>query len=111
MARLIQVANLPDSIDSLDLQALFQVHGAVRSALIARDIETGRSTGVGFIEMASEEEGAAAIAALNHLEHYGHELSVCWNAVFSKRLADRQKMFGPMNIINEDTMGEDFDRQ
>jgi RNA recognition motif-containing protein len=73
MAGLIQVGNSPDSVDNLILQRLFEVHGAVRSAMINRHFETGGSTGVGFVEMESNESGAAAIAALNHREHFG-----CW---------------------------------
>ena len=79
MARVIQVGNLPDSFDSLVLQRLFEVHGAVRSSMVNRYLETGCSTGVGFIEMASEEGGAAAIAALHHREQGGRVLSVCWS--------------------------------
>ena len=77
MKRLIQVANLPDSVDSLALQRLFELHGDVRSAMVNRHFETGRSTGVGFVEMASEKGRAAAIMALHHREHSGHVLSVC----------------------------------
>jgi len=78
MAQLIQVCNLPDSVDGRGLQRLFELHGAVRSATVNRHFETGRSTGVGFIEMASKQRGTAAIAALHHRQHWGQVLSVCW---------------------------------
>jgi RNA recognition motif-containing protein len=79
MARLIQVGNLPDSVDNGLLQRLFEAHGGVRSASVNRRRESGRSTGVGFVQMASDKGGDAAIAALNHQEHLGHALSVCWS--------------------------------
>ena len=111
MARLIQVGNLSDSIDSLALQQLFEEHGAVRSAMIARHFETGDSTGVGFIEMESEEDGAAAIAALNHREHCGRVLSVCWSESSKHGAADREQMFGPMNMTGDEVAGKESPRR
>ena len=102
MARIIQVGNLPDSVNSGALQRLFEVHGAVRSAMINRHFETGLSTGVGFVEMKSEEGGAAAIASLNHREHFGCMLSVCWSERSGIPAADRQQMFGPMNMMSDE---------
>lgn len=89
MARRIQVGNLPGSVDSLALQRLFEAHGAVRSAMVNRHFETGFSTGVGSIEMASEEGGAAAIAALNRRELGGRVLSVCWCQIPTHPVEDR----------------------
>ena len=94
MARYIQAGNLPDSVDDLALRRLFEAHGAVRSAVISRHVESGRSAGAGFVEMESEEGGTAAIAALHHLEYGGRVLSVCWsNPVLMNLIADRQRMF------------------
>jgi hypothetical protein len=111
MARLIRVTNLPASIDSLILQGLFDMHGSVRSAMIARHFETGCGTGVGFIEMESEESGWEAILALNHREHFGRVLSVCWSENSNSRVADRQQHFGPMNILSDEMTGFERDRQ
>jgi RNA recognition motif-containing protein len=102
MPTVIQVGNLPDSIDGPGLLRLFQAHGAVRSADIARHLETGRSTGVGFVEMESEEEGAAAIAALNHQECFGRVLSVCRSDISNDEIADGQQIFGPMNMTGNE---------
>jgi RNA recognition motif-containing protein len=101
MARLIQVGNLSNSVDNLDLLHLFETHGAVRSAMISKHLETGRSTGFGLVEMESENAGAAAIAALNRQEHFGRVLSVWWNDIINERVADREQIFGPMNMTNE----------
>jgi hypothetical protein len=104
VARLIHVGNLPDSVDGHALRRLFEVHGVVRRATIHRHYETGRSTGAGDIEMESKRNGAAAVAALNHREHLGRVLSVCWSAGAST--ADRRQMFGPTNLTSEEAMGK-----
>jgi hypothetical protein len=106
MARLIQVMNWPASIDSLVLQKLFELHGAVRSSMIAKHLETGCSTDVVYVEMESEEAGAAAIAALNHQKHYDHVLSVGWSEKTDQCLEDRRQMFGPMNMMSDELMGK-----
>ena len=69
MARKIYVGNLPWSTTSSDLEAIFSPHGAVRSAEVISDRETGRSRGFGFVEMETDEGLQAAISA-----HYGHEI-------------------------------------
>jgi len=63
---MIQVGNLPESIDSPGLRQLFETRGVARSAIIAGHSEIWRSTGVRFVEMAFEEVRMAAIALLNH---------------------------------------------
>ena len=74
MARKIYVGNLPWSTTSADLEALFAEHGAVSSAEVISDRETGRSRGFGFVEMESGAE--EAIQALNDSEVEGRKLVV-----------------------------------
>jgi len=76
MSRKIYVGNLPWSTTSADLEAMFAPHGAVRSAEVISDRETGRSRGFGFVEMESDEGLQAAIAALNGQEINGRPLTV-----------------------------------
>lgn len=76
MGKKLYVGNLSYSVDSSELQQLFSQHGNVTSAQIINDRETGRSKGFGFIEMASDEEAEAAIAALNGAQHGGRALTV-----------------------------------
>ena len=76
MARKIYVGNLPWSTTSSDLEQLFAAHGAVRSAEVISDRETGRSRGFGFVEMETDEGLQAAIAALNGHEMNGRPLTV-----------------------------------
>src|SRR5277367_2027331 len=76
MGKKLYVGNMSYDMDSSSLQTLFSSHGTVQSAEIISDRETGRSKGFGFVEMGSDEEAAAAIAALNGQEHGGRALTV-----------------------------------
>ncbi|MEN9664287.1 MAG: hypothetical protein RLZZ326_650 [Planctomycetota bacterium] len=76
MSRKIYVGNLPWSTTSSDLEQMFSPHGAVRSAEVISDRETGRSRGFGFVEMETDDGLQAAIAALNGHELNGRPLTV-----------------------------------
>src|SRR5687767_4991025 len=76
MGRKLYVGNLSYDVDSSQLQSLFEAHGTVQSAEVINDRDTGRSKGFGFVEMGSDEEAQAAIAALNGQEHGGRALTV-----------------------------------
>jgi cold-inducible RNA-binding protein len=58
------------------LEAMFAPHGTVQSAQVIMDRDTGRSKGFGFVEMGSNQEAQAAIAALNGKESGGRTLTV-----------------------------------
>ncbi len=60
----IYVGNLPWSTTDSDLEELFNGVGAVISARVITDRESGRSRGFGFVEM-SQEDGQKAIAEIN----------------------------------------------
>jgi RNA recognition motif-containing protein len=76
MGKKLYVGNLSYSISGSDLEQLFGAHGQVVSAQIINDRDTGRSKGFGFVEMSSDTEAAAAIAALNGQQHDGRTLTV-----------------------------------
>jgi len=76
MGKKLYVGNMSYDVDSSALQELFSAHGTVQSAEIIADRETGRSKGFGFVEMGTDAEAAAAIAALNGQEHGGRALTV-----------------------------------
>lgn len=59
-----------------DLEKAFAVYGAVSSARVATDRDTGRSRGFGFVEMANQAEAQAAIAGLNGSDLQGRTLTV-----------------------------------
>jgi RNA recognition motif-containing protein len=72
----LYVGNLSFQTSSEDLQELFAQAGTVESASVVEDRETGRSRGFGFVEMASNEEGQAAIQQFNGKEVNGRALNV-----------------------------------
>jgi RNA recognition motif-containing protein len=76
MGSKLYVGNLSYNVNSSDLEQLFGAHGAVQSAEVISDRETGRSKGFGFVQMGSDAEAQAAIAALNGKEHDGRALTV-----------------------------------
>ncbi len=76
MSKRIYVGNLPHQVTSDDLADLFGQVGEVESATIITDRVTGQSKGFGFVEMSSDQEAQAAIAALNGKEIEGRSLTV-----------------------------------
>jgi RNA recognition motif-containing protein len=58
------VGNLSDDTMEEELQKAFAPFGAIRSVTIVRDRYSGASRGFGFVEMASRQEGMAAISGL-----------------------------------------------
>jgi RNA recognition motif-containing protein len=76
MGKKLYVGNLAYGITDSDLQQMFAAHGTVQSAQIIMDRDTGRSKGFGFVEMGTDAEAQAAIAALNGQEKDGRSLTV-----------------------------------
>jgi RNA recognition motif-containing protein len=76
MGTKLYVGNLGYSVSDSALEQLFAPHGTVRSAQVILDRDTGRSKGFGFVEMSSEQEAQAAIAALNGKEVEGRTITV-----------------------------------
>ena len=76
MGTKLYVGNLPYSTTNQELSDMFSPHGTVKSADVIMDRETGRSKGFGFVEMSTEEEAKAAIAALNGNKVNGRPLTV-----------------------------------
>src|SRR5215218_5239492 len=76
MGSKLYVGNLSYNTTSSDLEQLFSQHGTVQSAEVISDRETGRSKGFGFVQMGSDDEAQAAIAALNGQQHDGRNLTV-----------------------------------
>ena len=72
----IYVGNLPWSTTDQELSEMFGQIGAVRSASVITDRETGRSRGFGFVEMDSDEDAKTAIADLNGKDMGGRPLRV-----------------------------------
>ena len=76
MATKLYVGNLAYGVSNTDLETMFAPHGTVQSAQVIMDRDTGRSKGFGFVEMDSDEQAQAAIAALNGQDVNGRALTV-----------------------------------
>ena len=76
MGKKLYVGNLGYGVTDGDLTKMFEAHGTVESAQVIMDRDTGRSKGFGFVEMKSDQEAQAAIAALNGQDAGGRALKV-----------------------------------
>ena len=76
MGKKLYAGNLSYDITDATLQTLFAPHGTVQSAQVIMDRETGRSKGFGFVEMGTDDEAKAAIAALNGQDNGGRAMTV-----------------------------------
>jgi cold-inducible RNA-binding protein len=72
----LYVGNLAYSVRDEDLQQEFSAFGAVQSAKVMMDRDSGRSKGFGFVEMGSAAEAEAAIQGLNGRNFGGRDLTV-----------------------------------
>jgi cold-inducible RNA-binding protein len=71
----LYVGNLGFTITDVQLESLFAQHGAVESAQVLRNQETGRGRGFGFVEM-SDPEARQAMQLLNGKDVEGRSLTV-----------------------------------
>ena len=76
MGRKLYVGNLTYGVTNSTLEQMFAVHGTVESAQVIMDRDTGRSKGFGFVEMKTDQEAQAAIAAMNGKDFEGRALTV-----------------------------------
>src|SRR5471032_1065899 len=76
MSRKLFVGNLPYSVTSERLQEAFAQFGTVASSKVIVDRETGRSRGFAFLEMETDDMGAAAMQAMNGALLDGRSIAV-----------------------------------
>ena len=76
MAKNLYVGNLPFSVTEADFRAMFEEYGAVSSANLIMDRDTGRPRGFGFVEMDDDSQAQAAMDALNGADLDGRALKV-----------------------------------
>ena len=72
----LYVGNLPYSFRDGDLEQTFGPFGAVQSAKVMMERDTGRSKGFGFVEMGSAAEAQAAISGVHGQQFGGRDLVV-----------------------------------
>lgn len=76
MGKKLYVGNLSYGVTSETLAQVFSAHGKVESADVIIDRMTGRGKGFGFVEMSTEAEATAAIAATNGQDLEGRAMIV-----------------------------------
>ena len=76
MGNKLYVGNLPYTVRDEDLQQSFGQFGAVTSAKVMMERDTGRSKGFGFVEMGSDAEAQAAITGMNGQSLGGRSITV-----------------------------------
>jgi cold-inducible RNA-binding protein len=76
MSMKLYVGNLAFETSGETLRQHFTQAGTVETATVVEDHDTGRSRGFGFVEMATKEEGEAAIAQFNGNDLNGRNLTV-----------------------------------
>ena len=72
----IYAGNLSYQVTVNDLQEVFKEYGTVKRVQLPTDRETGRVRGFAFVEMSSDVEEEAAIAALDGAEWMRRVLKV-----------------------------------
>ncbi|WP_432729050.1 RNA recognition motif domain-containing protein [Variovorax sp. W6] len=76
MGKKLYVGNLAYSVRDNDLEQAFGEFGAIVSAKVMMERDTGRSKGFGFVEMGTDAEALAAIEAMNGQPLQGRALTV-----------------------------------
>src|SRR5690348_18400204 len=72
----IYVGNFSFSMTESELRSMFEPYGAIESASLVTDRDTGRSRGFGFVSMTNDAEAEKAMAGLNGTDSGGRALTV-----------------------------------
>ena len=72
----IFIRNLPSTVSTSQLTALFQQYGQVASARVITDKFSGLSRGFGFVNMPKREEALSAIKTISGQDFQGNKLDV-----------------------------------
>ena len=76
MATNLFIGSIAYAVTDDDLKAHFESVGAVKSAKVIMDRDTGRSKGFGFVEMETDEDAAKAVEQLNNSDLSGRSIIV-----------------------------------
>ena len=76
MSKRIYVGGLPFKTTEEEMNALFTTYGAVTSAKLITDRDSGQSRGFGFVEMANDAEAVTAMEKLNGSDFGGRKLTI-----------------------------------
>lgn len=76
MSKKLFVGNLPWSVSTEELQALFEKFGVIEDVIVIRDKMTNRSKGFGFVTFTEEPDADAAITEMNEHDVDGRQIVV-----------------------------------
>lgn len=76
MPKKLYVGNLSFKVNDEDLKQVFEEAGAVASARVIKERDTGRSKGFGFVEMQDDDGGSQAISNLDGKDVQGRPIRV-----------------------------------
>ena len=101
MRTVLYVGNLRSHADVRELERSFGRHGVVQRAHVFESPDLfSRHGGFGIVQMGSEEEAAAAIAALNGAEAFGIVIDVRWATAREQTASGHPRMFSSMNMTD-----------
>lgn len=72
----IYVGNLTYEVSDSDLEELFGQFGAIVSAKVIKDPQSGKSRGFGFVEFEAQDQAQTAVDELNGSDFKGRRLVV-----------------------------------
>ena len=86
----IYIGNLSWGTTDDGLKKAFERFGEVNDANVARDRETGRSRGFGFVEMPNREQAETAIRELDGSELDGRRIRVGYEGGYKEDMGGRR---------------------
>jgi len=102
VSKKLYVTNIPIVANESDVNGLFAAYGVVCGVRLV--VRSWRSCCdlTAFIEMETDEQGAAAIAGFNGWRYGGGRLAVGWATHRHETDAEHSSLFGPMNMTADD---------
>ena len=102
MSNMLHVTNVPTTADEDNLRQLFAKFGGIQSARLIPCMPPDSAVTTGLIEMDTEQQGDAAIAALDKVQLGDRILAVGWASTRHKTDADQSSLFTPMNMTSDE---------
>ena len=102
MSNMLHVTNVPTTSDEDNLRQLFAKFGGIQSARLIPCMPPDSGFATGLIEMDTEQQGDAAIAALDGVRLGDRILAVEWASTRHETDADHSSLFSPMNMTSDE---------
>lgn len=92
------IKNIDENLVDDDLDKLFSRYGEIQSAVVQRELETGKSKGFGFVNFVTHEAAQAAVDALNDTEYNGRRIFVGRAQKKSERTEELRRQFEALKL-------------